>query len=129
MTGGGSTAQDDPASHGWYPVNQLVSGPILQRLDQLIPAVQNDPDFLLTLPQYPRISLESPSASGGKFWLGVAMETGISVRWGKLGSNGTVKHIPAVQCKSSNPALELKNRLMNKMDNGYTIIPHETIVP
>lgn len=129
MNGGGSTAQDDAASQGWYPANQLVSGPIIQRLDQHIPVVQNDPDFLLSLPQYPRIALESPSASGGKFWLGVAMETGISVRWGKLGTNGTVKHIPITQCKDKNPVLELKRRFMDKMNNGYNIMPHETKIP
>ena len=82
-----------------------------------------------SLPQYPRIAQESPFASGGKFWLGVAMETGISVRWGKLGVNGTVKHIPITQCKNKNPVLELKHRLQNKMNNGYNIIPHETVVP
>lgn len=129
MNGGSPTAQDDAASHGWYPVNQLVSGPIIQRLDQHIPAVQNDPDFLLSLPQYPRTALESPSASGGKFWLGVAMEIGVSVRWGKLGTNGTVKHIAIDQCKNKNPVLELKHRLLSKMSTGYTIIPHETVVP
>ena len=57
------------------------------------------------------------------------METGISVRWGKLGVNGTVKHIPITQCKNKNPVLELKHRLQNKMNNGYNIIPHETVVP
>lgn len=129
MNGGGAAVQDDAASHGWYPVNQLTAPPIIQRLDQLIPSVRNDPDFLLTLPEYPRIALESPSASGGKFWLGVAMETGISVRWGKLGTNGTVKHIPITQCKDKNPVLELKRRFMDKMNNGYNIILHETKIP
>ena len=65
--------QDDTA-YGCYPANQLTVPPIVQRLDQLIPSVQGNPDFLLTLPEFPRIALESPSASGGKFWLGVAME-------------------------------------------------------
>lgn len=129
MSGGSAAAQDDAASHGWYPVNQLTAPPIIQRLDQLIPSVRNDPDFLLTLPEYPRIALESPSASGGKFWLGVAMETGISVRWGKAGTNGTVKHIAIAQCKNKNPVLELKHRFMDKMNNGYNIIPHETKIP
>ena len=128
MTKGSATAQND-AAHGWYPVNQLASPPVIQRLDQLIPSVQNDPDFLLTLPEYPRIVLESPSVSGGKFWLGVAMENGISFRWGKLGTNGTVKHFPITQCKSKNPVLELKHRFMSKMNNGYNIVPHETKIP
>lgn len=106
MTGGDSTAQDEAASHGWYPVNQLKAPPVLQRLDQLIPFVQSDPDFLLTLPEYPRIVLESPSVSGGKFWLGVAMENGLSVRWGKMGTQGTLKHFPLDRCKNKSPLLE-----------------------
>lgn len=125
----GSAAVQDDAAHGWYPVNQLVSGPIIQRLDQIMAQVQSNPDLLLTLPEYPRIALESPSTSGGKFWLGVAMETGISVRWGKSGTQGTVKHIPIVQCKNNNPVLELKHRFMSKMNNGYSIIQHETKIP
>lgn len=128
MTGGSSTAQDDTA-HGWYPVNQLAAPPLLQRLDQLIPSVQNDPDFLLTLPEYPRIVLESPSVSGGKFWLGVAIENGLSVRWGKAGTQGTLKHIPIKQCKNKNPLLELKRRFMSKMNTGYNLNLQETRLP
>lgn len=103
MTGGDSAAQDETASHGWYPANQLKAPPVLQRLDQLIPSVQNDPDSLLTLPEYPRIVLESPSVSGGKFWLGVAMENGLSVRWGKTGTQGTLKHFPLAKCRTKIP--------------------------
>ena len=128
MTGGSSTAQDDTA-HGWYPVNQLTAPPVIQRLDQLIPSVQNDADFLLTLPEYPRIALESPSISGGKFWLGVAMENGLSVRWGKMGTQGTLKHFPLVRCKNNNPVLELRNRFARKINEGYTIIQHEPKLP
>lgn len=129
MTGGSPTAQDEAASHGWYPVNQLTAPPVLQHLDQLIPSVQSDPDFLLTLPQYPRIALESPSVSGGKFWLGVAMENGLSIRWGKMGTQGTLKHFPLQSCKHNNPVLELKNRFARKIKDGYTIIQHETKLP
>lgn len=125
---GSSTAQDDTA-HGWYPVNQLTAPPIIQRLDQLIPSVQNDPDFLLTLPEYPRIVLESPSASGGNFWLGVAMENGLSVRWGKMGAHGTLKHFPLSKCKNNNPVLELRNRFARKINEGYNSIPTETKLP
>lgn len=129
MTGGSPTAQDEAASHGWYPVNQLTAPPIIQRLDQLIPAVQNDPDSLLTFPEYPRIALESPSVSGGKFWLGVAMENGLSIRWGKMGTQGTLKHFPLNRCKNGNPVPELKHRFMGKMNTGYNIIPQETKLP
>lgn len=129
MTGGSSAAQDETASHGWYPVNQLAAPPLLQRLDQLIPSVQNGPDFLLTLPEYPRIVLESPSVSGGKFWLGVAIENGLSVRWGKTGTQGTLKHIPIKQCKNKNHLLELKRRFMSKMNSGYNLNLQETRLP
>lgn len=129
MTGGDSTAQDETASHGWYPVNQLTAPPVIQCLDQLIPVVQNDPGFLLTLPAYPRIVLESPSASGGKYWLGVAMENGLSIRWGKMGTQGTLKHFPLDRCKNKNPVLELKQRFMNKINTGYSIMPRETSLP
>jgi len=128
VTKGSATVQDD-AAHGWYPVNQLAAPPVLQRLDQFIPSVQNDPDFLLTLPEYPRIVLESPSTSGGKFWLGVAMENGLSVRWGKMGTPGTLKHFPLDRCKNKNPVLELKYRFMSKINNGYTIMQHQTKLP
>lgn len=121
--------QDEAASHGWYSVNQLTAPPVIQRLDQLIPSVQNHPDFLLTLPQYPRIALESPSVSGGKFWLGVAMENGLSIRWGKMGTQGTLKYFPLERCKNKNPVLELKHRFMGKMNSGYNIMPHETKLP
>lgn len=129
MNEGSSAAQDETASHGWYPVNQLAAPPLLQRLDQLIPSVQNDPDFLITLPEYPRIALESPSVSGGKFWLGVAIENGLSVRWGKAGTQGTLKHIPIKQCKNKNPLLELKRRFMSKMNTGYNLNLQETRLP
>jgi len=129
VTGGGPAEQDEAASHGWYPVNQLAAPPIIQRLDKLLSSVQNDPDYLLTLPEFPRIALESPSASGGKFWLGVAMESGVSIRWGRAGTAGTVKHFPLAKCKNHNPVLELKHRFMGKINNGYTIISHETKIP
>lgn len=102
---------------------------IVQSLDSLAQHTQGNPDHLLSLTQFPRIALESPSSSGGKFWLGVAMESGISVRWGKSGTNGTVKHIPLSQCEQGNPVLELKTRILSKLNKGYDIIPHETVLP
>ncbi len=115
-----------PSSSGHNPFSAKL---IVQTLDALAQHAQGNPDHLLTLPQFPRIALESPSASGGKFWLGVAMETGISVRWGKTGTNGTVKHIPLSQCAQGNPVRELKTRILSKLAKGYDIIPHETVLP
>ena len=111
------------------PTNPPSIRLVTQSLNALAHQSQGNPDHLLTLSQFPRIVLESPSSSGGKFWLGIAMETGVSVRWGKLGTNGTVKHIPLSQCEKGNPVLELKNRVMSKHNKGYTLISHETTLP
>ena len=102
---------------------------IARSLDALAALTQNNPDYLLNLPQYPRIALEAPAASGGKFWLAAAMETGLSMRWGKLGSNGRVIHLPIGRCRKQNTVLELKARVLAKLRQGYDLIPHETILP
>ena len=128
MSKGSSAVQDD-AAYGWSPATQLTVPTVVQRLDQLIPSVQGNPDFLLTLAEFPRIALESSSTSGGKFWLGVAMESGVSIRWGRAGTAGTVKHFPLNQCKNSNPLLELKSRFMRKIGKGYNLNPHDTRIP
>ena len=128
----GSNATESDAS---APItqNQLCSPfsfkLIKQYFDDLASHTHNNPDHLLTLPQFPRVALKSPSVSGGKFWVGAAMETGVSIRCGKLGTNGTVKHIPLSRCAARNSALELKQRILNKLDSGYDVIPHETILP
>ena len=102
---------------------------ITQSLDALNACLQRAPDFLTTLPQLPRIALEQATPSGGKFWLGVAMDSGVSLCWGKLGSRGSRKHIPIEQCLHKNPVLELKGRVLDKLNNGYDLIPHETTLP
>jgi predicted DNA-binding WGR domain protein len=131
VIGSDATAPDADAPSSSSPQLQTPFSfkHISQYFDSLAAQSHNNPDHLLTLPQFPRVALESPSSSGGKFWLGVAMETGISVRWGKLGTNGTVKHIPLSQCRARNPSLELKRRILQKLDSGYDVIPHETILP
>ncbi|MDL2313821.1 hypothetical protein LJC36_02445 [Desulfovibrio sp. OttesenSCG-928-C14] len=53
----------------------------------------------------------------------------LSIRWGKLGSNGTLKRIPLAKCQDQNPVLELKNRSCGKLAKGYDLIPHETVLP
>jgi len=111
------------------PTNSSSIKLVTQSLNALAHQTQGNPDHLLTLSQFPRIALDSPSSSGGKFWLGIAMETGVSVRWGKQGTNGTVKHIPLILCEKSNPVLELKKRAMSKINKGYDIIPLETTLP
>ena len=67
--------------------------------------------------------------SGATFWLGVAMDSGLSVRWGKIGTNGTIKHFALGKCRNNNPVLELKDRILGKLKKGYDIMPHETVLP
>lgn len=110
-------------------VNPYSIDLVEQYLSALASQVQTDPDYLLSLRQFPRIALESPSPTGGKFWLGVALETGLSMRWGKLGGQGTVRHVSARRCAQKNPVLELKKRVLQKLRSGYDIIPHETVLP
>ena len=111
------------------PNNLYSTKLICQTLDDLSLHTRQNPDYLLTLKEFPRIALESQSSSGGKFWLGVAMETGVSVRWGKLGTQGTVKHFPLTHCFDGDPVKELKRRVLEKLKKGYDIIPHETKLP
>ena len=113
---------------GTPPIN-LLFRPLSSVWISLSLQSKGNPDFLLTLPEFPRIALESPSASGGKFWLGVVMESGVSIRWGRAGTAGTVKHFPLAQCKNNNPLLELKDRFMSKIGKGYNLNPHDTRIP
>jgi len=102
---------------------------IIQTLDSLIPHVQKHPGYLDTLSCSPAVTLMSPSASGGKFWNGVAISTGLSLNWGKCGSKGTSLHLMLAQCKNLNPVLELKERIIKKINKGYSILPHKTFLP
>ena len=60
---------------------------------------------------------------------GTALETGVSIRWGKPGAKGAVKYIPGMRCRKRNPVLELLNRTLQKLREGYDIVPHETVLP
>ena len=91
--------------------------------------MQANPDHILSLSQFPRIALEQSTPSGGKFWLGVPMESGVSIRWGKLGTRGTVKHIARSKCRDRNVARELLSRVLEKLHHGYNLIPYETVLP
>jgi predicted DNA-binding WGR domain protein len=91
--------------------------------------VQGNPDYLLTLPHTPRIALDQATPSGGKFWVGEARDTGFSMRWGRVGTKGTVHHIPRSNCQRGNPVRELKRRALEKLRKGYEIIPQQTQLP
>lgn len=102
---------------------------IIQTLDSLLPHVQKYPGYLDTLFCAPSVTLVSPSASGGKFWNGVAISTGLNLTWGKSGSNGTTQHLILAKCKHLNPVLELKERIIRKLNKGYGIMPYKTFLP
>ena len=102
---------------------------IAQSLDFLAAQTQGNPDYILTLAQPLCIFLEAPSPSGGKFWSGIVMEIGLSMRWGKMASQGQVKHIPLRSCRQHNAVLELKHRALEKLAKGYVIAPHRTVLP
>lgn len=53
----------------------------------------------------------------------------MALRWGKIGTKGTTKAIKSDQCRKNNPALELKERILAKLNQGYQIIPHNTQLP
>ena len=98
-------------------------------MDDLTLQTQRNPDYLLALPQVPRIGLQAASASGGKFWIAEAEKTGIAIRWGRVGTAGTLKHIPLSHCEQQNAALELKKRTLSKLRSGYVLTPAETALP
>ena len=127
MTRGNPAAQD--AAVPQTNTNPFTPKLIEQALDALSLHTRTNPDHLLSLKEFPRISLESPSFSGGKFWIGVAMETGVSIRWGKLGTQGTVRHFALAECRNNDPVRELKTRVLRKINKGYDIVPHETKLP
>ncbi len=107
-------------------VNSYSVKLIAQNLGPLAAQVANDPD---SLPQFPRIALQQPTPSGGKVWLGTALETGLSIRWGKPGAKGTGKYFPNSRCRRRNSVLELQVRALAKLREGYDIIPSETVLP
>ncbi len=113
------------------PVDQstLTTDCIESYLDSLVPLTQTNVDYLLTLRAVPRIALACSTNNGNKFWVGVATEKGISVRWGKLGSRGRTKHIPITYCRRNNPPFELKVRFLEKLRKGYLLMPYETNLP
>ena len=99
---------------------------IAQSLEVMAACIVQDPDFVSSLPDLPRVTLAKDTASGGKFWLGLITPDGVSLRWGKAGTAGTAKFIPCGECRRSNPALELKDRALDKLGKGYRLVPHNT---
>lgn len=99
---------------------------IAQSLEAMVACIVQDPDFVSSLPDLPRVTLAQDTASGGKFWLGLITPDGVSLRWGKAGTAGTAKFIPCGECRRGNPALELKERALGKLGKGYRLVPHNT---
>lgn len=68
---------------------------------------------------------QSPSAQiqSGKFWIGEARPEGLMLKWGKQGTSGQQRFIPADKCESNNAVLELEARAAKKLKDGYVLIP------
>ena len=64
----------------------------------------------------------------GKFWTGEARTEGLMLQWGKLGTAGQQKLIPAEQCENSNVVLELECRAAKKLKDGYAFVPGKSLL-
>jgi predicted DNA-binding WGR domain protein len=101
----------------------------MQTLTALASQANADPNYLASLRPAPCVGLESPSKSGGKFWIGTAQPNALTVCWGKVRTAGTFKHFPLSECIGNNPVLELQERMSAKIAKGYFIKPSETQLP
>ena len=102
---------------------------ITQTLDALAASIFQDSDFVGGLLETPRVMLRQNTPSGGKFWMGSVTPHGVALRWGKIGTQGSIKFIQLDQCEKSNPAVELKARVLSKLCKGYQLIPQQTFLP
>ncbi len=102
---------------------------ITQTLDSLASSIFQDDDFVSSLLEAPRVMLAQSTTSGGKFWMGAITPHGVALRWGKIGTQGSIKFIQLDQCEKSNPAVELKARVLNKLYKGYQLVPDQTFLP
>ena len=62
-------------------------------------------------------------STSGKFWIGEARPEGLMLHWGKQGTSGQQRFIPADKCESNNAVLELEARAAKKLKDGYVLIP------
>ena len=102
---------------------------ITQTLDALASSIFQDADFVSGLLESPRVMLAQSTSSGGKFWMGAVTPKGLALRWGKIGTRGSIKFIQLDQCEKSNPAVELRARVLSKLCKGYQLVPQQTFLP
>ena len=102
---------------------------IAQTLDSLASSIFQDGDFVSGLLELPRVALAQSTPNGGKFWMGAVTPHGVALRWGKIGTQGSIKFIQLDQCEKSNPAVELKARVLIKLYKGYQLVPQQTFLP
>ena len=99
---------------------------ITQTLEPLIQEANKQPP---NLSFQPKISLQCPTSSGGKFWKASAIAEKLVIWWGRIGTAGNRKDFLKEQCRQNNPVLELKDRTLSKLAKGYDLIPTETQLP
>jgi cobaltochelatase CobS len=61
------------------------------------------------------------SPSTGKFWKAGVAPGSLSITWGKLGTAGQTRTIPATECKNGDPVKELQHRALEKIKKGYVL--------
>ena len=70
----------------------------------------------------PQITLEfMRSSQMGKMWQGSLVPGAVKLLWGRIGTNGQTKIIPAPECEGNDPAKELLNRAFAKIKKGYVL--------
>lgn len=102
----------------------------LQRKPPASSAEADDAEYitsgLRTTPN-PRIVLEyAHSANSGKFWRGGLIPDALILHWGRTGTVGQQRTIPAAECGNNDPARELLNRALAKLKNGYVLNRQES---
>ncbi len=63
----------------------------------------------------------------GKDWRGEARPDGMHLRFGRTGTVGQYRHIPADACCRKDPVLELRQRAARKLREGYVLVREENI--
>ena len=128
MIGDASAEMDDSVPSD-SPVDLFSPKLITQTLDALAASIFQDSDFVGGLLETPRVRLAQSTPNGGKFWMGAITPHGVALRWGKIGTRGSIKFIQLDQCEKSNPAVELKARVLSKLCKGYQLVPQQTFLP
>ena len=85
------------------------------------PAADTCPTVLL------RKTRNGEEGNPGKDWRGEARPDGMHLRFGRTGTVGQYRHIPADACCRKDPVLELRQRAARKLREGYVLVREENI--